>query len=81
MNRYVKTTRRVFNSLLNMTLKTQDEGDPDDADLTSMLRTLQKLLPSEDELEGVFGVEVGQVVVSPQGLSSRSVIELPAAGR
>ena len=50
MNRYVKTTRRVFNSLLNMTLKTQDEGDPDDADLTSMLRTLQKLLPSEDEL-------------------------------
>ncbi len=81
MNRYVKTTRRMFSSLLNMTLKTHEEGDADDADLASTVKTLQKLLPSEDELEGVFGVEVGQVVASPQGLSSRSVIELPAAGR
>jgi hypothetical protein len=81
MNRFVKTTRRLFSSFMNTLLKTHADADDDDSDLASTVEGLQKLLPSEDELEGIFGVEVGQTFVTPQGLTGRSVVELPAASR
>ena len=78
MNQYAKTTMRTLNTVLDLTLKVQND---DDSELTTTLRTLQKLLPSEDELEGILGVEVGQAVAGPHGLGARSIVELPGPGR
>lgn len=43
-----------------------------------LVNKFKALLPSDDELEGVMGVSVSQTVVTDQGLSSQSAVELPA---
>jgi hypothetical protein len=43
-----------------------------------LVQKFKALLPSDDELEGVMGVSVSQTVVTDQGLSSQSAVELPA---
>ena len=45
----------------------------------ALLEKIKGLLPTDDELEGVLGVGVGQAVVNQHGLLYRSAIELPPA--
>jgi hypothetical protein len=45
----------------------------------ALLLKIKALLPTDDELEGVLGVGVGQAVVNQYGLQYRSAIELPPA--
>ena len=50
----------------------------DTAAATAFAAKLKELLPSDEELEGVLGVSVGQTTVNEHGLSSQSAVELPA---
>jgi hypothetical protein len=51
-----------------------------DDDSRKTLGALRDLMPGDEELEGVFGVVVGQGNVNEHGLVFKSVLELPAAG-
>ncbi|HVU89445.1 MAG TPA: hypothetical protein VHD36_19105 [Pirellulales bacterium] len=53
----------------------QDDGEKVDVEL---MKKLQALLPSEQELEGATGVSVSQLVPNQHGVTLRTAIEMPA---
>lgn len=83
----VKTTKRAIEQLIDLPLEQRarlarlpgsaiDPGDT--AAATALAAKLKALVPSDDELEGVLGVSVGQTMVNEHGLSGQSAVELPA---
>jgi hypothetical protein len=83
----VKTTKRAIEQLIDLPLEQRarlarlpgsaiDAGDT--AAATALAAKLKALVPSDDELEGVLGVSVGQTMVNEHGLSGQSAVELPA---
>lgn len=46
--------------------------------LTRVLGKIKKVLPKDEEMEGVMGVSVNQTIVTQDGLISRGLTELPA---
>lgn len=58
------------------------EVDPADAAHgKSVAARLRALLPTDAEMEGMFGASVQQIVVKPQGVVAQSALELPPAGK
>ena len=83
----VKTTKRTIENLIDLpstqrAALAQLPGAPvpagDSAASAAFAAKLKALLPSDEELEGVLGVSVGQTTVNEHGLSSQSALELPA---
>lgn len=85
----VKVVRQLLESLLQVSINPASAvpsapGAPPALGLgqnpaqVELVNKFKALLPSDDELEGVMGVSVSQTVVTDQGLSSQSAVELPA---
>ena len=83
----VKTIKRTIENLIDLpstqrAALAQLPGAPvpagDTAAAAAFAAKLKELLPSDEELEGVLGVSVGQTTVNEHGLSSQSALELPA---
>jgi hypothetical protein len=55
-----------------------DDDDDDKEVEVQLMKKLQALLPTEQELEGATGVSVSQLVPGQHGVTLRSVIEMPA---
>jgi hypothetical protein len=82
-NRYVKGMRRWIEASLKRfdELRARAAGDDrsddnENARNAPPIKDFLELLPSEEELDGVLGVSVGQTQVNDQGLISQSVSEL-----
>jgi hypothetical protein len=73
-NRYLKVAHSVIAS--STSVITDSSSAP--AELKRLARALESFMPSEEELDGVFGVSVTQTVVTDHGLVNRSALELPA---
>jgi len=85
--RNVKATKRAIEQLIELPLTQRarlaqipgasaEAFDP--AEAAALTAKLKALLPSDEELEGVLGVSVGQTTLGEHGLSSQSALELPA---
>lgn len=83
----VKTAKRTIENVIELPLTKQlgpvrissaSESSADSAESTAFAAKFKELLPSDEELEGVLGVSVGQTTLNEHGLSSQSVLELPA---
>ncbi|HEY4311488.1 MAG TPA: hypothetical protein VGN12_18715 [Pirellulales bacterium] len=80
-DRYLKTLRQQLGSVFNYTTSsvaapgTSTSGDEDDQKL---VKKLQELLPSEQEIEGTTGVSVSHLVPSQHGVTFRAAVEMPA---
>lgn len=83
----VKTTKRAIEQMIELPLAQRarlaqlpgaNVPAGDTAAATAFAAKLKELLPSDEELEGVLGVSVGQTTVNEHGLSSQSAVELPA---
>ena len=87
--RYLKTLRQSIGSLLNFSVSMSDPGkalggpagvvqttDSSEAN-ASLIKKLQELLPSEEELEGTTGVSVGQLTPSQNGIIFRAAWKCP----
>jgi hypothetical protein len=88
----VKITRQKLQSLLELPLSASLGGTPASAvgagfelfssstpdDRKDLVEKIKSLLPSDDELEGVLGVSIGQTVVTDDGLVIESALELPS---
>lgn len=83
----VKATKRAIEQMIDLPLAQRsrlarlpgaaiDAGDT--AAAAAFAAKLKELLPSDEELEGVLGVSVGQTTVNEHGLSGQSAVELPA---
>ena len=55
-----------------------DDGDDSEEVDVDLMKKLQALLPSEQELEGTTGVSVSQLVPNQHGVTLRTAIEMPA---
>ena len=80
MNRYVQSAFKSMKTLFAVAEHQAAETQQLDDDSRKTLGALRDLMPGDEELEGVFGVVVGQGNVNEHGLVFKSVLELPAAG-
>ncbi len=87
--RSAKLSKQMFMAMSEAALKLQNQGQgilpkvplpgaiENELD-RKMVDWLKSMFPSDDELEGMFGVTVGDGWMSPNGLALRWISELPA---
>ena len=78
-NRLGKEMVDIFTHLIDSMENLTDQfvDSDEDVDETERWATLRRLLPTHDEVEGVFGISAGQWWTTDDGLTCETMMELP----